>query len=109
MAYLMTKLQNAQVDGGSLLDQSLVMWGSPMSDANLHNHRRCPLVLMGGANGLFEGNLHVRAQEGTPMANPMLTVLHKLGVTDIESFGDSTGELPLTAPSRTAAESSSGR
>jgi hypothetical protein len=106
IAYLMDKLQKAQVDGGSLLDQSLVMWGSPMSDANLHNHRRCPLVLMGGANGLFEGNLHVRGQEGTPMANAMLTVLHKLGVTDIESFGDSTGELPLTAPSRTATDSS---
>jgi hypothetical protein len=107
VAYLMQKLQDTKVEGGTLLDQSLVMWGSPMSDANLHNHRRCPLVLMGGANGLFEGNLHIRAQEGTPMANPMLTVLHKLGVDNIESFGDSTGELPLTAPSRTAAESSS--
>jgi hypothetical protein len=78
-----------------------------MSDANLHNHRRCPLVLLGGANGLLEGNLHIRGQEGTPMANAMLTVLHKLGLDDLESFGDSTGELPLTAPSRTAAESSS--
>jgi hypothetical protein len=107
--YLMQKLQDTQVEGGSLLDQTLVIWGSPMSDANLHNHRRCPLVLLGGANGLFEGNLHIRAQEGTPMANPMLTVLHKLGVDDLESFGDSTGELPLTVPSRTAAETSSSR
>jgi len=107
LAYLMQKLQDTKVEGGSLLDQSLVLWGSPMSDANLHNHRRCPLVLMGGANGLLEGNLHIRAQEGTPMANAMLTLLHKLGVDNIESFGDSTGELPLTAPSRTAAESSS--
>jgi hypothetical protein len=106
IAHLMQRLQDTQVEGGSLLDQSLVMWGSPMSDANLHNHRRCPLVLLGGANGLFEGNVHIRGQEGTPMANAMLTVLHKLGVDDLESFGDSTGELPLTAPTRTATDSS---
>jgi hypothetical protein len=106
LTHLMQKLQDTQVDGGSLLDQTLVLWGSPMSDANLHNHRRCPLMLMGGANGLFEGNVHIKAQDDTPMANAMLTVLHKLGVEDVESFGDSTGELPLTAPSRTATDSS---
>jgi hypothetical protein len=110
MAYLMEKLENTQLAEGKLMDSTLVMWGSPMSDANLHNHRRCPLVFMGGANGLLEGNLHIRAPEGTPMANPMLTMLHKLGIENLESFGDSTGELHLTSPSHAvAAESSSSR
>jgi hypothetical protein len=108
IAYLMEKLENSNLGNGSLLDKTLVMWGSPMSDSNLHNHRRCPLVFMGGANGLLEHNLHIRAPEGTPMANPMLSMLHRLGVDNIESFGDSTGELPLTSPSfAVAAEASS--
>jgi hypothetical protein len=109
MAYLMEKLENTKLTEGTLLDSTLVMWGSPMSDANLHNHRRCPLVFMGGANGLLEGNLHVRAPEGTPMANAMLTMLHKLGRDDLQSFGDSTGSLPIAAPSRTTAAESSSR
>jgi hypothetical protein len=109
MAYLMNKLDNTKLAEGTLMDSTLVMWGSPMSDANLHNHRRCPLVFMGGANGLLEGNLHVRAPEGTPMSNAMLSMLHKLGRDDLESFGDSTGTLAITSPSRTTAAESSSR
>ncbi|HWW85474.1 MAG TPA: hypothetical protein VNZ26_17825, partial [Vicinamibacterales bacterium] len=74
----------------------LVLWGSPMADANVHNHRRCPLVLFGQANGALKGGVHLKAPDGTPMANAMLTVLHKLGAEDIYAFGDSTGELSLT-------------
>src|SRR5690606_21097553 len=48
MSYLLDKLENSDLGNGSLLDKSLIVWGSPMSDANLHNHRRCPLVFMGG-------------------------------------------------------------
>ncbi len=85
----------ATTDGeGSLLDQSLVMWGSPMGDANLHNHRRCPLLFIGGANGHHDGGSHIRAADGTPMANAMLTAMNWLG-HDIESFGDSSGELSI--------------
>jgi hypothetical protein len=83
----------------NLLDQSVVMWGSPMADANLHNHRRAPLVLLGKGDGMLEGNMHVKAPDGTPMANAMLTVLHELGHGDMQSFGDSTGELSLTSAS----------
>jgi hypothetical protein len=105
--YLLQKLQATELADGNLLDKSLVMWGSPMSDSNLHNHRRCPLVLLGGANGLLEGGLHLKAADGTPMANPMLSVLHRLGLDDLESFGDSTGEFPLGAMRATAAAASS--
>ena len=62
----------------------------------MHNHKRCPLFLAGHANGRLKGNLHLKAGEGTPMANVMLTLLHGLGLEDVQSFGDSTGTFDLT-------------
>jgi hypothetical protein len=67
-----------------------------MGDPNLHNHKRCPLFVVGGANGKLAGNLHLKAPDGTPMANVMLSLMHKLGLDDMESFGNSTGEYSLT-------------
>ena len=66
-----------------------------MGDSNLHNHKRVPLFIAGHAGGALKGGLHVKAADGTPMANAMLSVMHKLGI-DAEQFGDSTGELDLT-------------
>ncbi len=94
LGYLLERMAETRDGDGSLLDQSLILWGSPLGDANLHNHRRCPLMLMGGANGKHRGGTHVRADDGTPMANAMLTVLNWLG-HDAPAFGDSTGELAL--------------
>jgi len=92
LPYLLDRLSNT-VDGDStLLDNTMVVYGSPMGDPNLHNHRRCPLIVLGGANTQPHGNLHVRAEPGTPMANVMLNLLHRLGHDDLQSFGDSTGE-----------------
>jgi hypothetical protein len=65
-----------------------------MGDANLHNHRRCPLVVFGGASGRLADGSHIKAPDGTPMANAMLTLLQRLG-HEMESFGDSTGEMSL--------------
>jgi hypothetical protein len=95
--YFLDRLQNTMVGESNLLDRSMVMWGSPMGDPNLHNHKRCPLLFFGGADGRLEGGLHVKAPVGTPMANPMLTAANMLGM-ELESFGDSTGELSLTQP-----------
>jgi hypothetical protein len=67
-----------------------------MSDGNVHNHRRCPLVFIGKGNGILEGNVHVKAPDGTPMANAFVTLMQGLGHTDLEALGDSTGALPLT-------------
>ena len=65
-----------------------------MGDANLHNHRRCPLVVFGSANGQLSGGQHIKAPNGTPMANAMLALLQKLD-HDLESFGDSTSAMSL--------------
>jgi hypothetical protein len=99
LPYFLDKLQNTMSGESSLLDQSIVVWGSPMADANLHNHRRAPLIMLGKGNGMLDGNMHVKAPDGTPMANAMLTVLHGLGHEDLAGFGDSTGELSLTSSS----------
>jgi hypothetical protein len=74
----------------------MIVYGSPMGDGNLHNHRRVPFILLGGANGRLEGDSHLKAPDGTPLANVMLSLLHELGVDDIDSFGDSTGAFPLS-------------
>jgi len=102
MAYFLDKMKNTMDGDQSLLDKSLIIFGSPMADANIHNHRRCPLVLFGHANGMLKGNMHLKAADATPMANVMLTLMHNLGLEDMTSFGDSTGEFALSMPSTTA-------
>ena len=94
MAYFLKRLEETYDGEQSLLDQSMIIWGSPMGDANLHNHRRCPLIVFGGANGQLSGGKHIKAPSGTPMANAMLVLLQKLG-HDLESFGDSTSAMSL--------------
>ena len=54
-------------------------------------------LLMGKANGKLTGNLHLKAPDGTPMANAMLSVMHALGINDMDHFGDSTSAFPLSA------------
>ena len=65
-----------------------------MGNSNVHNHKRCPLFLLGHGNGQFEGGVHIKSPAGTPMANAMLTVGRRLGL-DLESFGDSTGDMAI--------------
>jgi hypothetical protein len=95
LPYFLEKLQTIQEGDASLLDKSLIIYGSPMGDSNIHNHKRCPLIVLGGANGQLRGNVHLKAPAGTPMANVMLSLMHKVGLTDIEQFGDSTGTFSL--------------
>jgi Protein of unknown function (DUF1552) len=95
LPYFLEKLQSIQDGDGSLLDKTLIVYGSPMGDPNIHNHKRCPLIILGGANGQLAGNVHIKAPAETPMANVMLALMHKLGLTDIDRFGDSTGAFAL--------------
>jgi hypothetical protein len=102
LPYFLEKLQGAMDGDASLLDKTLVIYGSPMANGNLHNHRNCPLILLGHGGGAVDGGLHVKAADGTPMANVMLTLLHRLGVQDLETFGDSTGEFSFVAGDTTS-------
>ena len=94
--YFLEKLKNLREGDKNLLENTLVIYGSPMGNSNVHNHKRCPLFLAGHAGGSLKGNLHLKAPDGTPMANVMLTLLHDLGLDDLKEFGDSTGEFALT-------------
>ena len=68
-----------------------------MGDSNVHNHKRCPLFLAGHMGGRLKGGRHLKAADGTPMANVMLTLLHNLGRDDVPTFGDSSAEFDLNA------------
>lgn len=92
VAEFLEQLRTTPDVDGNLLDHSLVLYGSPMGDSHVHEHRFLPLFLAGRAGGILKGNLHVSCPENTPMANVLLTTLHKLGV-DIDRIGDSTGEI----------------
>ncbi len=100
--YLLDKLKKTPDGDRNLLDNSLILYGSPMADSNIHNHRRAPLFLAGHAGGRLKGGVHVKAADGTPMANSMLTMLRMLGRDDLKQFGDSTGELDLNNASEPA-------
>lgn len=93
-SHLLEKLRDTPEGDGTLLDHSLVLYGSGMSDSNQHDHAPLPILLAGGASGRLAGNRHLRAAPDTPLSNLQLAMLHKLGVP-AESFGDSTGVLDI--------------
>jgi len=97
LPYFLDKLKSIQEGEQNMLDKTMIIYGSPMGDSNLHNHRRCPLMLIGKAENRLAGNLHIKAPDGTPMANAMLSMMHTLGLDDMRTFGDSTGALNLNA------------
>jgi hypothetical protein len=95
LPYFLQRLKETPEGDSNLLEKTTIIYGSPMADGNIHNHRRCPLLLLGHGNGMLEGNLHLKAPDGTPMANVFLTLMHKYGI-DMKSFGDSSGEFALS-------------
>ena len=103
LPYFFDKLKNTPDGEGNLLDNTLIIYGSPMGNSNLHNHKRCPLLLAGHAGGKLKGGLHLRAADETPMANVMLSMLHTLGLDDMKAFGDSTGTFDLNTVTSTKA------
>jgi len=94
LAYFLERLQRTPDGDGTLLDHSLVMYGSGMSDGNSHNHDPLPVVLAGRAGGSLQGNRHLVQPHGTPMSNLLVALLDKLGAAG-EHFGDSTGRLTI--------------
>jgi hypothetical protein len=92
--YLLDKMQKTPDGEGSLLDNSMLMWGSGMGDSNVHNHDPLPILLAGGGAGRLKGGRHISAGKKVPLANLHLSVLHKAGI-EVDAFGDSTGTVDI--------------
>lgn len=92
--YLLEKLQAIPDGDGSLLDHSMVLYGSAMSDANQHNHNPLPIILAGSASGRLKGGRHIRNPKDTTMSNLLLAMLDKLDIR-ADKFGDSTAVIQI--------------
>ena len=92
VAYLLDRLKATPDGDGNLLDHSLILYGSAMSNSNVHNHAPLPVLIAGGAAGRLKGGRHLTYAEGTPMSNLLLTILDKAGVRQ-DKVGDSSGLL----------------
>jgi uncharacterized protein DUF1552 len=93
-AYFLKKLQAIPDGNGTLLDHALIIYGSGMSDGNVHNNLNVPVVVVGGRDQQIKGDRHLRYPKGTPLANLSVTLMDKLGVP-LKTYGDSTGKLDL--------------
>jgi hypothetical protein len=94
LAYFLDKLKATPDGDGNLLDHSVVLYGSSMSNGNQHDHDPLPIVVAGGASGQFKGGGHTAFPAHTPMSNLMLALFDKLGVHQ-DSFGDSSTKLKI--------------
>ncbi|MEZ5289641.1 MAG: DUF1552 domain-containing protein [Vicinamibacterales bacterium] len=94
LAPFLHQLREAQDGEGTLLDRTVVLYGSPMGDPNRHNHRSVPFALVGGG-AVLPGGRHVAVPPGTPLSNVMLGLLHAAGLDDLDRFGDSEGVVDL--------------
>jgi Protein of unknown function (DUF1552) len=92
LAQFLERMRSTRDGDGSLLDHSVLFYGSNMSNSNAHNHFPLPNLVLGGASGRLKGNRHLRYPDHTPMTNLLLGVLDKAGV-DLETLGDSTGRM----------------
>jgi len=91
-AYLMAKMKSLDEAGSSLLDNSMVMFGSSLKDGNRHLEHDLPIVLAGKGKGALRPGRRVRAEKDTPLCNLYVSLLQRMGV-DAKRFGDSTGAL----------------
>jgi hypothetical protein len=91
-ADFLKKLQSAPDGDGSLLDHAVILFGSNMSNSNLHNHFPLPNLVAGAGTSRLQGGRHLRLPDHTPMANLLLTLLDKAGVP-MDNLGDSTGKM----------------
>jgi hypothetical protein len=91
-AYSLEKLRSTADGDGSLLDHSMILYGSGLGDGNLHMPLNLPIILAGSGGGQIKGGRHLRYPQKTPLANLFLTLLDRVGVPT-ETFGDGTGQL----------------
>ena len=91
-AYLVKKLSTMPEGDGMMLDYTMFMYGTGISDSNTHFHDDLPIALIGGKAAGIQGGRYIRYPKGTPLANMHMTLLEKMGVP-VESFGNSTGKV----------------
>jgi hypothetical protein len=94
LAEFLGKLRATPDGDGTLLDSSLIYWGSGMSNANVHDRHDAPAVLIGGANGRLKGNRHIAAKDKEPTSN-LLLALGDLAGAELDGIGESTGRLAI--------------
>jgi hypothetical protein len=94
VGYFLDKLRNTPEGDSNLLDNSLVMFGSPMGNSNLHDHNDLPVFIAGTGAGRYEGNRYVENPKGTPLANLFMALAAKEDI-ELPSFGDSTGTMEV--------------
>jgi hypothetical protein len=92
-AYFIGKMKSIKEGEGSLLDNSMVTYGSCIGDGNRHNHNDLPVVLLGKAGGTIKTGRHAKYERNTPLGNLWMSLLDRMGAKDIEQLGDSTGRL----------------
>jgi hypothetical protein len=90
--YFLMKLKSTQDGEGTLLDHSMVIYGSALSDGNRHTHENLPVLLAGRGDGSLKPGRHIVFKQGTPMTNLYLSLLDRMGVHP-EKIGDSTGKI----------------
>jgi hypothetical protein len=93
-AKFLERLRSTPDGDGSLLDHSMILWGSGMSDSNSHSPLDVPLLMVGKGAGRMKGDRHIAAPKGTQLANAMLDVAQKFGV-EIDRLGVSTGRMEI--------------
>ncbi len=90
--HFLDRLQNVKEGEATLLDHSMIMYGSGIADGDRHNHRDLPIALFGGAGGNLKSGRHIRVRSGTPLTNLYCSMMDRMGVR-IESFADSSGRI----------------
>ena len=93
-AYFLERMRQTPDGDGSLLDHTLMLYGSGMSDSNMHLPYNVPTMVVGGSLFDIKGGRHIQATDSTPLTNLQLTLMERMGAR-MERFGDSTGELSL--------------
>jgi hypothetical protein len=92
-AYFLTRMSNLDEGGSSLLDNSMVMFGSSLRDGNTHDPSNLPLVLAGRGKGSLRPGRRLAAAQDTPLCNLYLALMQRMGLQEVRSFGDSTEPL----------------
>ena len=91
-AYFLGKLKSIKEGKGNLLDNSMILYGSAISDGNRHQHHDLPIVLAGRGGGSIQTGRHLAYPKETPLNNLFLSMMHRMGA-DLKEFGDSKGPL----------------